>query len=349
MKDFLSDPQKMELRETHRKAKRMRDANKADRIKAILMLNRGDTYEQVAEALLLDDATIRRYVERYHENGIVGLNDTYQGGISYLSAEQKADLKEHLKNVIYRRAKDIVSYVKNRFNVTYTTKGIVPLLHEIGFTYKKPKRVPGKADAKRQEAFVETYHKLKERKGIHDPIYFMDAMHPQHNIEPVYGWIEKGVTKEVPSNTGRERLNLNGALNSETHEIVFREDDSINAQSTIALFQQIEEKHPSAVRIHIIADNAKYYRAQLVKDHLARSKIDLIFLPPYAPNLNLIERVWRLFREEVSSEYHERFSEFRARSHEFLANLLDYKERLSTLLAENFEITGKHFSQTSSA
>lgn len=233
--------------------------------------------------------------------------------------------------------------------MTYTTKGIVPLLHELGFTYKKPKRVPGKAGAKRQEAFVAEYRKLKEHKGTCDPIYFMDAVHPHHNIEPVHGWIEKGITQEVPSNTGRERLNINGALNSETHEILFREDDSINAQSTLALFREMEEAHPLARHIHVIADNAKYYRAELVKDYLARSKIDLIFLPPYAPNLNLIERVWRFFREEVCSQYYECLSEFRLQAYSFLGNILDYKEQLATLLAENFEITGKHFSQTSFA
>lgn len=349
MNGFLSDQQRVELQKSHRKAKQMRDAHKADRIKAILMLDDGYTFEQVAKALLLDDETIRRYVERYEQNGVHGLDNAYQGGRSYLSAEQKASLKEHLQRTIYRRAKDIVDYVNRQFRVTYTSKGIVPLLHELGFTYKKPKRVPGKADAKRQEAFVGEYRKLKEHKGIHDPIYFMDAVHPHHNIEPVYGWIEKGITKEVPSNTGRERLNINGALNSETHEIIFREDDTINAQSTLALFEQIERAHPLADRIHIIADNAKYYRAQLVKDHLARSKIDLIFLPPYAPNLNLIERVWRFLRQEICSQYYERLSEFRLQTHSFLENILDYKEQLSTLLAENFEITGKHFSQTSYA
>lgn len=347
MKGFLSDQQKIELQQAHRKAKQMHDANKADKIKAILMLDDGYAYDQIAKALLLDDATIRRYVQRYQQNGIDALDDAYQGGTSYLSTEQKASLKAHLQSMIYRRAKDIVDYVKKHFNVTYTPKGIVPLLHELGFTYKKPKRVPGKADAQRQESFVKEYRNLKEHKGIHDPIYFMDAMHPHHNIEPVYGWIERGITKEVPSNTGRERLNINGALNSETHEIIFREDDTINAQSTVHLFQQIELAHPLAEHIHIIADNAKYYRAQLVKDHLARSKIDLIFLPPYAPNLNLIERVWRFFRQEICSQYYEHLSEFRSRSHAFLENILDHKEQLSTLLAENFEITGKHFSQTS--
>jgi transposase len=349
MQNFLSHRQKVELQKSHREAKLARDIKKTDRIKAILMLNRGDTYEQIAEALLLDDATIRRCCERYQENGADGLDDNYKGNDGYLSQAQKTELKEHLRATVYRRAKDIVEYIKRTFKVKYTEKGVVPLLHGLGFSYKKPKRVPGKADAARQEAFVAEYRKLKEHKGKNDPIYFMDAMHPQHNVEPVYGWIEKGVTKEVPSNTGRARLNINGALNSETHEVVFREDERINAQSTVALLQQIEQAHACSSHIYVIADNAPYNRSREVKEFLARSKIELILLPPYAPNLNLIERLWRFFRENVCSHYYEHFAEFRKTAHAFLRRILDHKEQLATLLAENFEITGKHFSQTSFA
>ncbi|SFI83498.1 DDE superfamily endonuclease [Nitrosomonas sp. Nm34] len=70
-----------------------------------------------------------------------------------------------------------------------------------------------------------------------------------------------------------------------------------NAQSTVALLQQIEQQHPFAARIYIICDNARYYRSQLVTEYLSDSKIELIFLPPYAPNLNLIERYWRFFKK----------------------------------------------------
>lgn len=77
-------------------------------------------------------------------------------------------------------------------------------------------------------------------------------------------------------------------------------DDTINAQSTIKLFQQIEMQNPDAARIHIICDNTRYYHAQLVKDNLANSKIELVFLPPYAPNLNLIERFLEILQENCT-------------------------------------------------
>lgn len=101
MEKFLSDPQKAGLQKGHRKAKQMHDANQADRIKAILMLNNGYTFFQVAESLLLDDETIPGVTSSVTgQNGIQGLNDAYQGGGSYLSAEQKMELKAHLKDMI---------------------------------------------------------------------------------------------------------------------------------------------------------------------------------------------------------------------------------------------------------
>lgn len=70
----------------------------------------------------------------------------------------------------------------------------------------------------------------------------------------------------------------------------FLYDDTINAQSSVELLKQIEQQHPRANRIHIISNNARYYRSQLVSEYLLDSKIELIFLPPYVPKLNLIER-----------------------------------------------------------
>ncbi|WP_375541096.1 transposase, partial [Nitrosomonas sp.] len=62
---------------------------------------------------------------------------------------------------------------------------------------------------------------------------------------------------------------------------IVRYDDTINAQSAVALLQQIELQHPNAHRIYVICDNARYYRSQIVAEYLSDSKIELIFLPPY--------------------------------------------------------------------
>ncbi|MDY6935617.1 MAG: IS630 family transposase [Spirochaetota bacterium] len=218
------------------------------------------------------------------------LKNNYKGKSSYLSQGQQAELSKHLENSIYSDAKSIVEYVKETFNIVYSPKSIVSLLHRLGFVYKKTKRVPGKANPLVQEKFInEIYKKIKDLKGEHDRIYFMDGVHPQHNSMPANGWIKKGTTKEIPSNTGRKCININGAINIEDFNFIHWEDERINSESTIALFQQIEEANPLAEQPFVIIDNARYYRSKLVKGYVKNSKIVTVFLPPYSPNLNLIE------------------------------------------------------------
>ncbi len=103
------------------------------------------------------------------------------------------------------------------------------------------------------------------------------------------GWIKRGQDFQVRSNTGRQRLNINGAVNVDTMNMVMRYDDTINAQSTIQLFDQITSAYPEALKVTVICDNARYYRSKLVKTYLEHAKIELLFSPAYAPNLNLIE------------------------------------------------------------
>ncbi|MGH8558266.1 MAG: transposase [Methylococcales bacterium] len=99
-------------------------------------------------------------------------------------------------------------------------------------------------------------------------------------------WLDqtRGKTFEIPSNTGRRRLNINGAVNADTLDTVGRFYDTINGAATIDLCREIEAYYPSAGRIYIICDNASYYRSKEVREYIETARIELVFLPPYAPN-----------------------------------------------------------------
>ena len=145
----------------------------------------------------------------------------------------------------------------------------------------------------------------------YDVVLFADGCHSVHNSVPDYGWIRKGRELELKTNTGRRRLNINGAYDVDRYEwsIVFPE--SVNAQSTCELFDKIETKYPNAGQIYLICNNAKYYQSRIVSDYLARSRIKMIPLPPYSPNLNLIERLKKFFRAKILyNRYFETCEEF---------------------------------------
>jgi len=344
MVEFLTQQEKEKLEKGHRTCKNKKHA---DRIKTILALNAGYSYAQIAELLLLDDSTLRRYHEQYIEGGIDALlEDGYTGGLSYLSLAQQQTLQEHLEKHFYKRAKDVCEWVNKRFGVLYTPEGMLVMLHKLGFVYKKTKLVPGKADPKKQKAFIADYRKLKATKGSRDKIYFMDGAHPLHNPVKSYGWIKKGTEKEIPSNTGRERVNLNGAYCVETGKVTVRKDDKIDSKSTILLFVMLMRGQPQG-SVYIIADNARYYRSKMVKEFLDKHRrIKLIFLPPYSPNLNLQERIWRFMKEKILDKYHAHFKNFEKSIIEFFKNIEIYSDELETLMTENFQIIKPNFSQT---
>ena len=339
MANFLTPTERAELLR-HHKTERMRRF--ADRIKAILLLDGGWTYEEVAEALFLDDATVRRYQQSYQEGGIQGLvKDAYKGGIAKLSALEESELKEHLTEVTYRSTKEIVAYVEREHDTSFTIGGMRHLLKRLDFSYIKPKVVPGKGDTSKQEAFVEAYEIVKENLGKTEKIYFADAAHPVHNAVAGYGWMPKGQPRELKTNAGRQRLNLNGAVDPITLDVVVRQAESITSKAVINLLTELEKRNPEATTIYFICDNACYYKSKEIKAWLETARVKMVYLPPYSPNLNIIERLWKYFREEVmANTYYSSFNEFRHAASEFFRLIRHRKAALRTLLADNFEILG---------
>ena len=338
MRDYeLSSKEIAELERSHRS---LRDKRQADRVKAVLALSKDWSAAQIAEILLFDEKTTRHYFDRYQQGGLQALlEDNYSGAESRLDEHQMSELDAYLEEHILPDAKSVIAHIDNQYGVGYSVSGVTDLLHRLGFSYKKPTHVPGKQDPVKQQAFLGDYEQIKADKGENDPIYFTDATHPQHNSVPSYGWIKKGQEKELKANCGRQRLNINGAINIETLEPTTGFYDTINADSTIDLFSKIEAKHPDAETIYIIADNAPYYHSCLLKEHLEGTKIQLIYLPPYSPNLNLIERYWKFFKKTVMhNRYYETFEEFKQACKNFFRKRKKHLPELQSLLTENFHI-----------
>ena len=350
MRDYrLNEHELAELRAAHRAARAVREAY---RINAVILLGNGRTAADVADALLIDPDTVRDYFKRYKKTGLEGLlRMSYVGSEALLDAAQLAELDLHLHSHLYLTAEAVARFVEQRWGVRYTLSGMTAVLHRLGYVYKKAKLEPGKhPEPEVQEAFVEKYENINKNKGEDDLIYFMDATHPQHNPVIGCGWIKRGKEHPIRSNTGRQRLNINGAINIADLSAETRFDATIDAVSTIALFQQIEQANPNAPRIIIFCDNARYYRSKAVTDYLRTSRIELEFLPPYAPNLNLIERFWKFFKRQVLyNHYYDTFEKYKEACKKFFAELDSYAPRLRTLLTENFQIIGNKKPKTAIA
>jgi len=337
MPKFLTYEEFVSLKQLHRSLK---NKKAADRVKVLIMLHLGFTPTQISQALMLDETTLSRYVKTFKEKGVEGLLEVkYTGGKTRLTLCQEQELKVYLKENITRTAKEVVDYIFLTYKVNYSIIGTTKLLHRLGFTWKKPKIVPGKANKEKQEEFLKTYNSLKESLNINDQIYFLDSTHPEHNTKPSYGWILKGKANDkfVKTNTGRERLNLNGALNFQGKVVL--DEETINKKATIHLLETIKEKQKKG-KVYLVLDNASHHHAKEVKRWvLHHPRFKLVFLPVYSPNLNLIERLWRFFHNKVTyNHYFETFKEFRDETLKFFKNLKQYDKELSTLLTDNFQL-----------
>lgn len=339
---FLNQIERDELKNIHRQE---RDKKLCDRIKAIILLDAGWSYEKIAEVLLLDETSIRRYKQVFLKSGKEALTQIKcTGKLCELNQEQINELEKYVEKEIPTSSHQIVDYIKQEFNIEYCSSSVIKLLRRLNFIYKKPKLIPGKIDPEKQEKFLKELQEEENELGENDVVLYADAVHPQHNSKPAYGWIRKGSKETLKSNTGRERVNINAALNADDIEIVSNFCETVNAQSTVKLFKDIENNYPNAKKIIVICDNARYYYNKLVKEYLKSSRITLKFLPPYSPNLNLIERLWRFMNKKVrDNKYYEKFQKFKNAITQFFEKIPVYADELKTLLTKNFHITKEVF------
>ncbi len=303
---LLTHDERERLKTQHRLE---RDGRIRDRIKAVLLRDKGWSYQQIADALLLSDDAVRNHVTDYREAR--KLKPENGGSKGLLSRQQSELLQKHLEETTYLHVKSIVRYVQLRWGVQYTTGGMTDWLKRYGFSYKKPKLIPGKANKQQQEEWIKFYEDFRANLPQNETICFMDGTHPSHNVQLGYGWIRKGSEKPIPSNSGRSRLNLTGALDIISHQVVVQEDTMLNAKATISFFKKLEASLADKGWIHVFCDNARYYRNKDVTEYLQTSSVKLHFLPPYSPNLNPIERLWKWMKETVVyNTYYQEFEDY---------------------------------------
>jgi len=334
MGTIISGDARIDLLDHHR---RERDGRIKDRIKAVLLRDDGLSYGEIARVLFLSDEGVRRQIDDFlKENG--KLTPENGGSVARLSDEQAQKLEAHLNERIYTRTCDIADYAFATFGIHYSMRGMTKWLKQHGFTYHKPTGVPAKADGAAQKAWIVWYEKLKNSLRDNEKILFMDGVHPTHAVRFACGWIKKGVRKEVPTNGSQKRMNLLGALDLEDMKIHKQEYLTIDAEAIIAFLAYVLASLPGFT-LHIILDQARYHTCPAVAAWVARHpRIHLHFLPAYSPNLNVIERLWKILHEHtVNNVYSPSFKTFTEKILGFFNDIFPQKASLWVdRLTDNF-------------
>jgi len=170
---------------------------------------------------------------------------------------------------------------------------------------------------------------------------FGDGMHLVHQNIPGLCWGDPKSPPVLRTNTGRQRLNILGAYNPDSHKFThLTGEENCNAQRAIDFFEVILKDYEDAPKIVLILDNAKYFKAKIVQEWLEKNpRFEIVYLPPYSPNLNLIERFWRFVKEKlVKNKYYEKYITFRAKAFQLLNHVYKHVHELRSLMVEKFQI-----------
>ena len=287
----------------------------ARRANALVLLDNGLSCRAIAEVLLLDDDTIRLWYQLYQEDGIEGLTSFgREGGACRLTVAQQDKLKAWIAEALPRTTRAVGAWIAAECGIEYQTRsGLIALLHRLGMEHRKPTTISRKLDPAKQVAFIKAYDSLMNQLSADEAVIFADAVHPTHAVRPVGCWAPKQVPVAVEQSSGRDRLNIHGAVDLETGQTVMKDVLTVDALSTIMLLTAIEAMYPAMRWIHVFLDNARYHHAKLVQAWLAQSgrRIKPHFIPAYCPHLNPIERLWGLIhRHTTHNKCYSSFKDF---------------------------------------
>jgi len=302
-----------------------------------LLKSEGWTNEAIGQALRIHPETVAGHLRDWTQ--AEKLKPENGGSEGKLNGQQTQALEQHLQEKTYLKVSDICGYAAQTWGVSYTVSGMTKWLQTHGFRYKQPKGTPATADLRQQEAFIAAYLQLLEDTPVHDPILFIDAVHPTMATKISCGWIKKGVDKPIATTASRTRVNIIGAIELNTMTVTSEFVETVNADNIKRFFEKLRQTYPKAKKLHIILDQSGYHRSHAVKEAALLYGIELHYLPPYSPNLNPIERLWKVMNEHVRNNvvfqsaqaFREQLALF------FTATIPKIKSTLVTRITDNFQ------------
>lgn len=313
------------------------------KMEALLLKAAGLSHGKIAEILDVCPNTLRDYFVEYQNGGIEELKKLPFNKPSSELIGSADIIKKHFEESSPATIKEAAAKIELITGIKRGRTQVGKFLNSLGMKRRKTGSIPSKADDQAQVQFKtgELEPRLEEARNGQRVVFFMDAAH--FVFAPFLGFLWCFTRLFVRAPSGRKRFNVLGALNAVTHELItFTNTAYINSQCVCSLLHTIAENN-TGMAITIVLDNARYQRCALVQQTAQDLKIELLFLPPYSPNLNLIERVWKFTKRHcLNSRYYPDFGTFSSAIGSFLSTAhTTHKAELASLISHRFQDFGK--------
>jgi transposase len=319
------------------------------KMEVLWLKSHGLTHDAIAAYADVSRRTVQRYLDEYLEGGLPRLRCCPGNHPQSILVEHESSLEEYFQGHPPRSTKQARAIIEQRTGVR---RGLSQVRHflkdRLGLRWRKVGAIPVppkktiEEHAQEQATFVheKLEPRLKQARRGRRQVYFVDAAH--FVFAPFLGSLWCAARLFVRAASGRKRYNVLGALDAVTHRLIrVTNHESINAESVCALLRAVAEA-AVGLPITLVLDNARYQKCALVRGLAESLGIELLYLPGYSPNLNLIERLWKFVRKEsLNSIYYEAFEQFTTAIDECLENLpTKHKGEMETLLTHEFQMFG---------
>jgi transposase len=310
----------------------------------IRMHSEGGKHGFIAKCLKLHANTITNYLKEWMEGGLPAVvEDKYYRPSSAIEPFM-ACLRCSFAAAPVADAKAAIARIEALSGITLSESQARRTLHKLGMKYRKAASIPGKCDAQLQFDFYqqEMLPRLAQAARGERKVFFVDAAHFVMGAFLGMLWCFGRIF--IKTSPGRQRYSVLGAIESHSHEIIsVTTDGTVSAPLVTQLLDKIRLAHPNTP-ITLVLDNARYQRCKEVANHAATRDIELLYLPAYSPNLNLIERLWKLTKKKcLTNKHYQNFTDFRAAIDACLERMAgDYLTELKSLITPKFQFFTSH-------
>ena len=282
------------------------------RLISMMLFVTGVPNKRITELTGLCDRSIRTLKKSIESGELDNLFHVGGGGQKGKMSDVETEIINEINNKDYRSQQQIADMVFEKFGIKVTQSTISRFLKKNGIKRLKCGSLPAKADIEEQRTFYETVlHPLMKMAQLGTvALLFMDASHFVMGCD-FLGYVYGAVRKFIRTYSGRKRYNVLGALNFTTKKMTTVANDTyITSTEICGLLRKLSAEY-CGIPICLILDNARYQKCTLVETLARELGIALTYIPPYSPNLNLIERVWKHVKSRLRTKYYNKFDEFK--------------------------------------
>ena len=292
-------------------ARKEKDKCAKFRLLACLGRKKGHSIRRIARDLKTAYSTIRDWLLRMRDRGLKGRFNARPKG-------RRAKLPLQIIRTVRRRLKrspkkcgfetgswqmDMVTeMIRKEFGATVRARTLRRWLRRIGFSWRKDRYVPYRPVSKeRQEEFKrEVGERAAQRRADGMAVLAEDEAAVQRSQNPAYGWRPTGGREQVRASFSRESVRIFGAMSQD--ELRIKIVESTNSETFREFIEEIRRDRP---RLFMVLDNASYHKSKAVREYVESTGggVGLEFLPPYTPQLNPVETVWRYLKKRLAGRF----------------------------------------------